>query len=440
MKADQLLQDRLERLEAGESLETILNDLPDEEGDLLYLAAQILAIPKPERNLASVKEQQQKVIQAAKQNPNLAPRAVNNPFSFKWLIPAGIALLAFLALASFWRGAPWLNNPDDPTPGSIAAVNTALPATRETEPVLDRTPISEQLPTPTNAPNPQTASLTRLHGIIQIQNERGEWITLQTAELKVGQTFRTRTLSSAQLIFFDGSMVTLGPNTQLTIETLNAQKAGARQISLFQTAGETSHSVIPSTAVGSSYIVHTPTAHGEATGTTFQVSVQAGQNSSFAVIEGEVAVTGQQTTVSVTAGQITLVERESAPLAPVIWLNTQGEVTQIGEAWTIGGETFQVHGTTLIEGSPKLGDVVLVRGRLLADGTRLADRIVWLAPALLNQFKFLGSVEAIGAGSWTVSGLVILVNETTQIDEGLDLGSSVFVRGAMQPDGVFVGT
>ncbi|HLF87486.1 MAG TPA: DUF5666 domain-containing protein [Anaerolineales bacterium] len=437
MEAEQILQARLERLEAGEAVDKIIAGLPEEESELLYLAAQIRTIPKPARNPVIVQAQYRKVVQAAKQTRAPSPLQ----FALKWLVPVGMALVLFAALAGIWGGINWLSNRNT-APEQIASSGGDLTKTPETVPTQagGTTPTAEQIPTPNKSTGPQIATLQGVHGIVQVQNPDGSWATIQTAEVKAGQTFRTWSLSSAQLFFFDGSVVSLGANTSVEIESLNAQQDGPRLITLFQPYGETSHSVAPSLAENSSYIVHTPSATGEAKGTTFQVSVIADEGSSFAVVEGEVAVTGQQTTVDLTPGQITSIENNEDPSEPAFWVNAQGEVTQTGEVWIIGGVPYQTRAGTAFFGNPDIGDLVSVRGQLLTDGSRMADRIEILSQSFVNQFKIMGIVEAMGVMRWTVTGQEIQINDATQIDEGIEVGDQVLVRGVVQEGGALLTT
>nr|HNB50647.1 DUF5666 domain-containing protein [Anaerolineales bacterium] len=237
----------------------------------------------------------------------------------------------------------------------------------------------------------------------------------------------------------DGSVVTLEQNTAITLETLEFQQTGARQIILYQPTGETHHEVVPSNAK-SSYVVRTPNASGEAKGTSFQVSVRDEQNSSFAVVEGEVSVTGREATVQLSSGQITIVKEDARPSQPVSWIQGEGEVSNIGSTWMIDGMEFQTHEGTVIFGSPTIGDQVIVQGRLLADGMRLADRIEKQSFALSHQFRLLGLVDAQGVSQWTIAGQEVYVNAETHIDQNVKLGSRVLARGYFRANGEFLTT
>jgi hypothetical protein len=109
-------------------------------------------------------------------------------------------------------------------------------------------------------------------------------------------------------------------------------------------------------------------------------------------------------------------------------------------SWNIAGQTFLSGASTVIFGNPQPGDWVSFEGRLLADGSRFADRIVLLSHSSENQFTFIGKVESIDDTAWTVSSRVVQVNEFTAIEAGLKVGDNVQVVGEMAEDGIFWAT
>lgn len=434
--AEQELHDRLERLEAGEALEEVLRGLEEDESELVQFAAQIIAIPKPVRKPAIVQSQKQKVMRAAQKRRGMSTLPFKWPFSFnKWFITASVFLILFATITGFYAGMNWLSSPAAPIPQEVAS-NETLPAPGTDTP-LEETPENGIVQTPISTTQPQNALLFSVHGIVQVQNEEGGWNTVQVAELQTGQVFRTWSLSSAELIFFDGSVVTLEQNTVMTLETLQFQDSGARQIILYQPSGETHHEVVPTNAK-SSYVVRTPNASGEAKGTSFQVAVRDEQNSSFAVVEGEVSVTGREATVQLSSGQITIVKEDATPSQPVSWIQGEGEVSDIGSTWIIDGMEFQMHDGTVVVGNPGMGDLVIVQGRLLADGIRLADHIEKQAFVFEHQFRLLGLVEAQGVSQWKIAGQEVYVNTDTLIDPNVGVGSRVLARGFFQANGEFL--
>jgi hypothetical protein len=141
--------------------------------------------------------------------------------------------------------------------------------------------------------NSDEALLRLERGVAEVQNTDGAWIPAgQETIIKQGGHVRTANLSAAKLVFPDGSSITLGPNTDISIDQLNVQKEEKiRTIVVSQSSGEATHDVAKWDTEGSTYQVLTPNGSGEARGTQFIVSVTLLQTVSFQVEEGEVEVT-----------------------------------------------------------------------------------------------------------------------------------------------------
>src|SRR5512133_2700792 len=110
---DDLLQKKLSDLENGASLDTLLQDLPEEAKDLaplLRLAASVRAMPHPEPLANQVQSQRQQVMAAAQANTRPIQRPAASPtpmqrtlfprISWKWL-GAGAAFAAAGAMVVF---------------------------------------------------------------------------------------------------------------------------------------------------------------------------------------------------------------------------------------------------------------------------------------------------------------------------------------------------
>ena len=287
------------------------------------------------------------------------------------------------------------------------------------------------------AGNPEAAALTKARGLVQVLGDDGEWSTADAgATLTAGAHLRTGALSSAALVFYDGSQVSLGPSAELAIDELQARtEDGPRQIVLTQLLGESQHDVAASANPNSRFEVHTAAAVGAARGTTFRVLVNSDQNSLFAVTEGEVAVTGQDVTVLVESGQATLAALDEPPTEPAYFFTGQGEVTFIGETWVIAGQALKTHAGTVVIGNPQVGDTVFFEGRLMPDETRLVDLILLVRRSPANRFSLTGDVEAMADDFWTVNGQQITVSDITEIDDGIVDGDLVYIEGLILPGG-----
>jgi hypothetical protein len=288
--------------------------------------------------------------------------------------------------------------------------------------------------------DPAYASLQDLKGWVEIQADDGTWRAANVWDsIGAGQRVRTGALSSAGLAFFDGSQARLGPNTDVAVEELDARTSdGPRIVVLYQWSGETDHEVAPAPSTDSRYKVRTPSAVGTAKGTAFHTHVAPGELSRFSVDQGVVAVTGNNVTVNVAAGQSTTVDVDQSPAKPAFRITGEGEVSQTGTTWIIAGQPFETHKRTIIVGNPQVGDWVYVEGRLLIDGTRVADWIGLLRRSPANRFTITGRVDAKGRTKWTIAGQAIGVDEGTEIDEAIRIGNLVRAEGVILEDGALL--
>lgn len=469
---DDLLQERIEQLEKGEPLATCLVDLPEEEVEALRLIATLRADGDAEAYKPLMAAQRAEVLQAAAHHltvkPSvapMAPRSKTNPFAqflqtifgkrqlaagLAFLLVAGILLIAF-AGTSWWL----LNNQDrlqaannsSPSSGIKVGVKptegesvVSIPGGEATPPVSnpgeeDVTPVTEIA----LVLDPQTAIIGTLKGLVEIQTGASWQVITQPTALGAGQRLRTGALSSATLTFFDGSWTHLGPNSEISIDTLDARLVtdGTRTIALTQMQGDIQHHVA-TREDSSSYVVTTPAGTGTAVGTQFQVVVLGTDLVQFMVMAGQVNVTSADTSVPVMSGQASTVVAGQPPTPPALFISGEGEVSQMGAVWIIAGQTFQTDANTRISGNPQVGDWVRVEGYLLPDGTALATRIVLLYSAPENRFSLTGTVESIGASGWTIAGQHIIVNAQTHIDSGITVGSTVSVNGIITQDGTLL--
>lgn len=285
--------------------------------------------------------------------------------------------------------------------------------------------------------NPQTGVLRTARGIVEVQESDGAWVAAHTgSSFTAGQRIRTGELSSVRLGFYDGSEAYLGPNTEVSIDALDARREeGPRVIEMTQWLGETSHEVAKVDTPGSNYAVHTPTADGVAKGTSFDVLVTSTLFTYFSVEEGAVNVTGVNVTVLVTAGQITTVDEGEPPSEPVFSISGEGEVSQTGDTWIIAGQSFETHEDTIIIGDPQVGDIVSVHGRLLPDDTRVADWIMLLHHAPQDTFSLTGIVGQINDATWTIAGQTIVVSDTTTIEGDIEVGDLAHAEGTILEEG-----
>ncbi|MBI4329727.1 MAG: FecR domain-containing protein, partial [Chloroflexi bacterium] len=134
--------------------------------------------------------------------------------------------------------------------------------------------------------------------------------------LVAGTGVRTSNASGAQLTFFDGSTLTLDPNTNIEIVQIDSDGRQADTILLKQWIGRTWSRVAKMLDPGSRYEIQTPTALAVVRGTLFSTEVDDAQRTRVQTSEGLVSVLAQSKEVYVPAGQETTVEPGLPPSEP----------------------------------------------------------------------------------------------------------------------------
>lgn len=281
---------------------------------------------------------------------------------------------------------------------------------------------------------PETAVLQNLQGWVEVESETDEWISAEPGQfIAAGQHLRTGNLSSATLIFNDGSQTLLKAESEISLDELNALSNGKpRTIVMTQIAGESSHSVVSNKHEDSRYAVRTPSGAGVAKGTEFSVVVTPQQTAYYYVIDGVVEVSTVESTVLVNPGYMTILFMNEPPVVPMQTISIEGLVSQAGNPWTVAGTTFSATDKTVIVGSPQVGDWVMVKGHLNENNENIADWIILLRPAVTNQFSLTGTVEGIEADEWMIDGQTILITDATELDENIQLGDTVYVKGLIE--------
>ncbi len=427
------LQAGLESLELGKSLADVQQSMPEDESALLALAERLRSIEWSEQDPKQVEAQRKQVLIAyhnkemEMNSQKYQPPAWLKGWRLPALLSAGAMTLVFVIAVAIGLSS------------LVRTVRQAVFSGNTRYSQVDIKNIDAKLAS-TKKISPQQALLVNLHGLVEIQN--GEtWQAAQPGDtLEVSAHVRTGELSSAALLFKDGSSAFLSPNSELAIDTLNANPGRAgRDIVLVQVAGESDHDVAKVKAEGSRYLVQTASGSAAAHGTEFHVRVTEAQTFLF-VSEGTVEMSGLTSSVMVIAGQMTTVALEAEPEPPMNFFTGTGEVAYIGSSWVIAGQTLATQTSTLVMGAPQVGDIVFFEGHLLADQTSVVDLIVLVRHTPDNTFSLTGTVGAIQDSTWTVNNQAIAVTEATETDEGIVVGDLVQVEGTVQPDGTLQAT
>lgn len=424
---EDLLQEGLERLEAGQGLEASQQGIPEEEGQLLSLASRLSTIEAPERDPENVSLERKRVLDMYAGQKKTGMNDTNRKWYQDWRLPVALSAVVVMLMVcglvtTLGVGSYFLVNRQVSMPSESVSDEVAGGEFEQLEKSLSRL-------------SPDEALMVETHGLVEIQDQGG-WKAAGTIEvISVGTLIRTGSLSSASLMFNDGSHLQLGQNSEISFDQINADPSkGLREIVLTQSSGESQHTIEPLEAEHSQYKVQTASGTGVARGTEFSMRVLP-DLSSWYVSTGVVEVSNLDTSVLVTAGEMTTVNMDEDPDDPSYFFTGQGEVSYINDHWVIGGETFLIQEHTIIIGNPQVGDIVFFEGHLLEDERRVADLIVLIQRNPANTFSIIGYVDDIDDPTWVVNGQQIGVTDITEVDEGIDVGNLVRVEGIILQDG-----
>lgn len=165
--------------------------------------------------------------------------------------------------------------------------------------------------------------VTMISGDVQVRHgAAAAFVTATDGEVLVaGDTVRTADGARAVLTYFEGSTVSVEPNTELTIETAASFTDGSTVVVMQQNFGRTWHVVTKLITGNSKYEVKTPASTASVRGTAFQVDSD-GERTTVTTTEGTVVArvadpdhVGQTVDVPVPAGK-THEQKKNARPAP----------------------------------------------------------------------------------------------------------------------------
>lgn len=167
-----------------------------------------------------------------------------------------------------------------------------------------------------------STTVTVISGDILVRHgATGPFVTATDGEiLTAGDTVRTGEGSRAVLTYFEGSTVSVEPNSELTIETASSLGDGSTVVVMQQTFGRTWHVVTKLITGNSKYEVKTPASTASVRGTAFQVDSD-GEHTVVTTTEGTVVArvadperSGQTVDVPVPAGKTHEQKKSARPV------------------------------------------------------------------------------------------------------------------------------
>lgn len=123
-------------------------------------------------------------------------------------------------------------------------------------------------------------------GTVQAMRANGEWADASNGMyLAEGDSVRTLADSEAAVIFFESSIMRLGPETEIGIQTLDSTPDNSF-IVIRQESGRTWNKILKLSGIDG-YAVETPTTVASVRGTSFSVSVSPDGETEIQLVEGE---------------------------------------------------------------------------------------------------------------------------------------------------------
>lgn len=359
----------------------------DEEiNSLVSLAASIRELPHPEPDAAAARHEKRRILAAARkkdQKQNSFGWSRNGGFTGQWMVLPAVAGAALLVLMIF-----------------VLATGAGIYFSG---------------PRGANA-----AALSAVTGIVEVQDGDGGWTPAPDGyRIKSGQRLRTAADSQAMLTFFDGTQVTLDPNTDLVLSNIAGDWGKKLQVAMIQNDGVTSHQVVPLQGADALYNVMTPSGEASVKGTSFKVLVEETGSSVFSVDSGAVLVSNNGEEAILAAGQGVETELGQPISAPGFLFALQGELQDnSGKSWMVEGVPFTVKGGTRITGDPQVGDIVLVNGRITKKNEWIADSIHAPLPGD-NGGTFTGVVTGVSEGELEINGFpFVVLDEQPEVNRG----------------------
>ena len=168
-----------------------------------------------------------------------------------------------------------------------------------------------------NSRTTASSTIYSLEGEVQIKKAGStEWLKAESkASLSENDVVKTSANSTASIIFFDGSIIDLEPETQLEIKELT--KGKAKSIKLRQDIGETLSKVKKLADPASRYEIETPASVAGVRGSTMFVKVEFDGTTTVANIQGAVSVIAQGAEVAIPEGKHSTVIPGATPSPPL---------------------------------------------------------------------------------------------------------------------------
>jgi len=192
-------------------------------------------------------------------------------------------------------------------------------------------------------------------------------------ELAVGDTITTGSNGSANLVFFDGSVMEIKANSEILVNELSTASPGSTAVGLKELVGSTINWIGKLVDSSSKYEVETPVAVAVVRGTTFDLLVQQNGDTTVKSEQGSVSFTAAGVKVTVNQGFQSSASVGGTPSTPSAIATTTPTKTPTATATSTSGKTLgDVLGTGRSIGDVKYDQVITVSGQTQSTTTPTA--------------------------------------------------------------------
>jgi prepilin-type processing-associated H-X9-DG protein len=225
-------------------------------------------------------------------------------------------------------------------------------------------------------------------------------------ELKVGDTITTGSNGSANLTFFDGSVMEIKASSEILVNELSTATSGSTSVSLMEQVGSTVNRIGKLVDSSSKYEVETPAAVAVVRGTTLEVWVQPTGFTTVRSLEGSVSFTASGVTVTVNKGFQSSAAMGGTPSTPSAITTVTPTKTPTATATSTSGKTLgDVLGTGKSIGDVKYDQVMTASGQTQQITMQIYMKDAWLSDKMKFRYE-------IAEGGQTMIYLMDLATKT----------------------------
>jgi prepilin-type processing-associated H-X9-DG protein len=205
-------------------------------------------------------------------------------------------------------------------------------------------------------------------------------------ELGVGDTITTGNNGSANLTFFDGSVMEIKANSQILVNELSTASTGSTAVSLKETVGSTINRIGKLVDSSSKYEVDTPAAVAVVRGTVFDLLVQQNGDTTVKAEQDSVSFTASGVTVTVNQGFQSSASVGGTPSTPSAIATTTPTATPTSTSTS--GETLgDIYGVGKNIGDVKFDQVMTTSGQTQSTTLHMYIKDAWLSDKMKFRYE-----------------------------------------------------